>query len=224
MTKRRLIGSIAAALFIVLGLYGCNWPANVLADLEDAEPISTFDGQWLGVEFAYAIEIVDRVGTVMQSHTLTYCEGDPILVIEEVDGNTFRGQHLFTDGIARNVIGNLSTRNTMTISGGGYIWTLDRFKLDFLPIARSQSVRVTANTPTLIILTGTNPDGPQDDLIFELLSLPINGVVTGTPPEVVYTPAPDFLGFDSFSFTVSDEADTSLPANVIINVVPPEEE
>ena len=226
MTQRRLTGCIAAGTLIIIGLYGCVWPADILAgleDLEDAEPISTFDGEWLGVDFAYAIEIVDRIGTVVQSNTFVYHEGDPILAIVEADGNRFNGRHLFTDGFVREVIGSLTTPDTITLSGGGFVWTLERFKTNIAPTADPQLVNVEEDTPTEIVLTGSDPDAGPGALTFELDSLPINGRLAGTPPTVTYTPAAGFVGNDSFTFTASDGKDTSAPASILIAVGEPDE-
>jgi hypothetical protein len=50
--------------------------------------------------------------------------------------------------------------------------------------------------------------------------MPAHGVLTGTGASRVYTPAADFNGTDSFTFTVSDGASTSAPATVTITVTP----
>lgn len=225
MTRRQLIGTVAAGTLII-GLAGCIWPADILRgldDLDDLDPISTFDGEWLGVEFAYAIRIENRVGTITQSNTLVYCEGDPILVIVEVDGNRFEGRHLFTDGFIRNVIGSLTAPDTITLSGGGYVWRLNRFKTNVPPSADNQTIEVEVDTPTEIVLTGRDPDGGPGELTFELASLPINGRLGGEPPVVTYTPAVGFVGNDSFTFTTSDGMDRSAPGTVLIAVGTPAE-
>ena len=47
---------------------------------------------------------------------------------------------------------------------------------------------------------------------------PGRGTLTGTPPALTYTPAPDANGIDTFTFTANDGKDQSAPATVTINV------
>jgi len=84
------------------------------------------------------------------------------------------------------------------------------------PIAQAQSISAPRETPVSILLSGTDFDG--DALTFDFVSLPANGNLSGTAPELIYTPDTNFIGLDSFSFTVSDEQDTSEPASVSITV------
>jgi len=87
------------------------------------------------------------------------------------------------------------------------------------PSAASQNVTVTQNTPRSITLTGTDPDG--DPLTYSIVNSPSHGVLSGTPPNVVYTPASGYTGSDSFTFKVNDGKADSLPATVTLNVVAP---
>ena len=67
-------------------------------------------------------------------------------------------------------------------------------------------------------MTGTDPDG--DALTFLVTGTPAHGSLTGTGANRTYTPAADYHGADSFTFTVSDGTSTSLPATVTITVTP----
>jgi VCBS repeat-containing protein len=84
------------------------------------------------------------------------------------------------------------------------------------PEATAQSVTTNEDTPAAITLTGVDQDG--DALTYAVTSQPANGTLTGTPPSLTYTPAPDYNGPDSFTFTVSDGLFTSAPATVSITV------
>lgn len=53
-----------------------------------------------------------------------------------------------------------------------------------------------------IRLLGTDPDG--DELTFEVAGPPSHGALSGTAPELVYTPSPRFVGRDRFTFLVRD--------------------
>jgi hypothetical protein len=86
------------------------------------------------------------------------------------------------------------------------------------PVANSQSSAVEANTPTPITLTGSDPNG--DPLTFMIASSPTHGALSGTPPNVIYTPEPGYIGPDSFTFKVNDSIVDSAPATVLIDVTP----
>ncbi|HYB96876.1 MAG TPA: Ig-like domain-containing protein, partial [Vicinamibacterales bacterium] len=72
------------------------------------------------------------------------------------------------------------------------------------PVANAQSVSTNEDTAKAITLAGTDVDG--DALRFSY-SQPSHGTVTGTGPNVTYTPAANYAGSDSFTFTASDGAD-----------------
>lgn len=86
------------------------------------------------------------------------------------------------------------------------------------PTASSRSVTTAEDTTVVVVLSGDDPDGPS--LTFAIASQPSHGVLTGSGPSVVYTPAADFFGEDGFTFTVSDGTSTSAPAAVSITVTP----
>ena len=67
-----------------------------------------------------------------------------------------------------------------------------------------------------ITLTGTDPE--SDPLTFTVGTAPANGVLTGTAPNLTYTPNANFNGADSFTFTVSDGTVESAAATVSITV------
>lgn len=84
------------------------------------------------------------------------------------------------------------------------------------PAATAQSITATEDTAHSILLAGIDPDG--DMLTFAIASAPAHGTVTGTPPAVTYTPAANYNGSDSFTFTASDGGQTSAPVTVAITV------
>jgi hypothetical protein len=77
-------------------------------------------------------------------------------------------------------------------------------------------VTTTQNVPTAITLTGSDPD--NDPITFSIVTGPAHGSLTGTAPNVTYTPAPGFTGTDQFTFQVNDGLTNSAVATVSITV------
>ncbi len=87
-----------------------------------------------------------------------------------------------------------------------------------LPTARAQLVSTAEDTPKTIALAEANPT--SGNVSYAIVNAPQNGTLSGTPPNVTYTPRADFNGADSFSFRASDGVLTSPPARVDISIRP----
>lgn len=85
------------------------------------------------------------------------------------------------------------------------------------PTATDQAVSTLVDTPKAITLTGSDPEGGP--LTFAVATPPAHGTLSGTPPLLTYTPEAGRTGEDSFTFTVSDEAQ-SATGTVTISVDP----
>jgi len=70
------------------------------------------------------------------------------------------------------------------------------------PVADSKTVECMPGEPNSITLTATDPEGLP--LVYSILTPPANGSLTGTPPNVVYAFAANYVGPDSFTFQVMD--------------------
>lgn len=83
-------------------------------------------------------------------------------------------------------------------------------------VAANQTVQTTQNTAVNITLevTGGTPQSYQ-------VASPGNGTLTGTAPNLTYTPALDYFGSDQFTFTASDGTNNSNTATVTITVSAP---
>ena len=84
--------------------------------------------------------------------------------------------------------------------------------------ANNQTVTTLEDTPVNIILTATDVD--NDPLTYSISSQPTNGTLSGTPPNVLYTPDANYNGSDSFTFMANDGHSDSNIATVSINVTP----
>jgi uncharacterized protein (TIGR03437 family) len=85
------------------------------------------------------------------------------------------------------------------------------------PVANSQSVSTNEDTPKAITLTATDADG--NTLTYAVLTTPANGTLSGTAPNLTYTPNANYFGSDSFTFKVNDGTVDSNTATVSITVV-----
>ncbi|MBX3025798.1 Ig-like domain-containing protein [bacterium] len=87
------------------------------------------------------------------------------------------------------------------------------------PVAATpQTLATDYATPIAITLRGRDAAGAA--LAFAVDRQPANGVLTGTPPNLMYLPEENFVGQDRLTFTASNGVSESLPAAVIIVVQP----
>jgi large repetitive protein len=86
------------------------------------------------------------------------------------------------------------------------------------PVAASQSLTVLEDGSANLSLWGSDPDG--DPVSAVLLTSPAHGNVSGTHPNYLYQPDPNFNGTDSFTFTVNDGFTNGNVATVSITITP----
>lgn len=90
------------------------------------------------------------------------------------------------------------------------------FKLNATPSANSAEYSTEAGSDVEIALSGADADGSP--VTYTVVVEPRHGTLTGSAPNLVYTPASGFSGADEFYFTTSDGIATSLPARVGVTV------
>jgi hypothetical protein len=66
------------------------------------------------------------------------------------------------------------------------------------------------------MLTGSDPDG--DPLTYAIVTGPAHGTLSGTAPNLTFTPTAGYTGTDSFTFTVNDGHVNSAATQVSITV------
>lgn len=98
------------------------------------------------------------------------------------------------------------------------------FQLNFdplnrCPIANPQSLVTLRNTPVNVTLSGW--DRESNPVSFALVSQPTHGSLSGVCPNLVYTPASGYVGWDSFFFKAIDSLGESIAAPIHIEVKAP---
>lgn len=113
-----------------------------------------------------------------------------------------------------------TTLYTLTATNGSGTRTAQTFVTvdPGIPAALDMSVSVLKNQPRAFTLAGNDPQGGA--LSFSLGTLPRHGVLSGTPPALVYTPQTGYTGPDAFTFTVHDGQNDSPPATVQLYIEP----
>ena len=86
------------------------------------------------------------------------------------------------------------------------------------PTATPATVTTPEDTAAAIVLKGSDPEGQH--LSFTVVTPPAHGTLSGTAPDLTYTPNPNFSGADELQFVVSDGTSSSAPATVRITVSP----
>ncbi len=90
-----------------------------------------------------------------------------------------------------------------------------------LPVGNNQSVTVAEDGSVGITLTGSDVETSPASLVYTVATGPAHGTLSGTAPNLTYTPAANYFGSDSFTFTVTDtNSGVSVPATVSITVTP----
>ncbi len=87
-----------------------------------------------------------------------------------------------------------------------------------VPVADVQSVNTDEDASLAITLTGSDVDG--DSLTYSVVTGPTNGSLSGTAPNLTYTPNANFHGSDSLTFKVNDGTIDSALATISIAVNP----
>jgi len=85
------------------------------------------------------------------------------------------------------------------------------------PVARDDNVATDEDSSVSITLEGY--DANEDELTYAIVTNPSHGKLSGTVPNVSYTPNPDFSGTDSFTFKVNDKTADSNAATISITVM-----
>lgn len=87
---------------------------------------------------------------------------------------------------------------------------------DTAPVAYDVSVTTNENTAASVTLSASDADG--DSLTYAIVASPAHGVLSGTAPNLTFTPAANFVGTDTFTYRANDGQLDSNTATVTITV------
>jgi len=106
--------------------------------------------------------------------------------------------------------------DTAVANSGSGSFTVVISPVDDAPTATAQAVAVTEDTAKTFTLAGTDPEGAS--LTYEVVTRPTKGTLSGTAPNLTYTPTLNATGADSFTFKVKDASVSSATAAVSITI------
>ena len=142
---------------------------------------------------------------------------------------TTQTQHGTLTGTAPNLVYTPAAGFTGTdsfiysVNNGTYtVSAMMNINVTPIPLAQSQAIDVNANGKRVVILQGSEVGNPT--LTYQVLTQPTNGTLSGTAPNLVYTPNAGYLGADSFNYQVNDGRLTAT-GTVSLNVanLPPQQ-
>jgi VCBS repeat-containing protein len=119
---------------------------------------------------------------------------------------TYNGPDSFTYRVSD---GSLTSDATVSISV---------ISVNDAPVANGQSQSLNEDATKAVTLTASDLDG--DPLTFTIVTAPAHGTLTGTMPNLTYTPAANYNGADSFTFKVNDGSVDSNIATVSLTINP----
>jgi autotransporter-associated beta strand protein len=170
--------------------------AQSVSTAEDtAKPITLSATDANGNPLTYAIVTKPAHGTL--SGTAPNVTYTPVLHYSGADSFTFKANDGTLDSASATV--------SITVTA-----------VNDAPMAAAQSVTTAQGVAKAIALTGTDVEGSA--LTYAIVVPPAHGTLSGTPPNVTYTPNAGYSGFDGFTFKANDGALDSTPAPVSINV------
>lgn len=91
-----------------------------------------------------------------------------------------------------------------------------------IPVAIAQNISFNEDSSKNIMLTAT--DSENNPLTYSIVSPPVSGTLSGTIPNLIYTPNLNYNGSDSFSFKVNDGFIDSVPVSITLTIDPVNDE
>jgi len=143
----------------------------------------------------FRITVSPNHGTLVGTPpNLTYLPGTNYFGTDSFNFTTF-------DGIATSAVATVSISIT---------------PVNDSPAAQDQMIQVVVNHAKRIKLLASDVEGSP--LTYEIFQEPLHGTISGTPPDMVYTPSADYVGADRLVFKVNDGELDSSPATISFTI------
>ena len=150
-----------------------------------------------------AVQIISlpTYGTLKYSGTAVAYGELPLTVAAANIGNLTYQSALNGNGTPYTTIW-ITVQNTTGLWSNAAMMTLNVTGVNDAPVANAQSVLTAPDTAKAITLVGTDVEGSA--LTYTVVAQPAHGTLSGTAPNVTYTPTANYSGADSFTFKVND--------------------
>jgi len=87
------------------------------------------------------------------------------------------------------------------------------------PIAEDDTAVTNEDTLVSIAVLGNDTDPDGDSLVIESSTQPLHGATARSGTNIIYTPAPNFNGADTFTYTIADGNGGTATATVSVTVI-----
>ena len=171
-------------------------PQSVTTNEDTAKPITLTGSDVEAVALNFVIVDPPAYGTL---------SGDAPTVTYTPDSNYY-GADSFSFKVNDGELD--SAEATVSITVGG---------INDPPVANDQSLTTDEDTAKAITLTAS--DQENDPLTYAVLSGPVHGTLSGSMPNLTYTPDANYYGPDAITFKARDGQADSNVATVIITVI-----
>ena len=172
---------------------------------------------------------VDEDGTATGTLEITDPDNDPSDFTYSVTTQPSNGEASFSETEIGTFIYdpdddfNGTDTFTVTVSDGSdpsaaQTVTITISAINDAPVAADGSTATDEDTGGTTTLSASDVDG--DSLTYTVETQPGNGTLSGTAPDLTYTPDANFVGTDSFTFSASDSVLSSNIATFTITVNP----
>merc|ERR1712202_79391 len=83
--------------------------------------------------------------------------------------------------------------------------------VNLAPIAQGQELTVEMDQVLAIVLMATDTDSEVESLTYQIANQPQHGILSGTAPDLTYTPEAGYSGADSFTSEIVETSNTNKP-------------
>ena len=198
---------------------------TVAVGAQNDAPVGTADSATTNEDTAVNIAVVDNDADIdgdalTPTNISTPTNGTAVLNSDGVSidyspNTNFNGTDTFTytpsDGITAGAVVTV----TVTVNAQ-----------NDAPIANNQTINVTEDTAKTFILNYSDMDNDLASLVYLVTTPPLHGSLSGTAPNITYTPDLNYDDTDSFEYKITDADGASDTAVVTINLTavndPPE--